>query len=179
MIQAGFDSWTRSGAERYSVSTVNNSKCVETIGSGIESVGVSLGITCTKKQATSKAASNCHLYLEGEIAQPGTIGETHYKRTLPRQMSMKSPIGEETTAIPLTGFAPDAAVRAAQWVVDCWFSPGCPVIDALWRHRLGLRRQKVLRDAGRLGVPVRGMGDCRVIEQSAAADDHESDDDEQ
>jgi hypothetical protein len=92
---------------------------------------------------------------------------------------MKSSVGKETTPVPLTGFAPDAAVRTAQWVVDCWFSPGCLVIDALWRHGPGLRRQKVLRDASRLGMQVRRVGSRRIIEQPTAADDDESHDDEQ
>jgi hypothetical protein len=92
---------------------------------------------------------------------------------------MKSSVGKETTPVPLTGFAPDAAVRTAQWIIDCWFSPGCLVIDALWRHGPGLRRQKVLCDAGRLGVQVRGMGYRRIIDQPTAADDDESNDDKQ
>jgi hypothetical protein len=92
---------------------------------------------------------------------------------------MKSSIGEETMPIPLTGLAPDAAVRAAQWIVDCWFPPGCIVIDTLRRHRLSLCRQEILCDAGCLGVQVRGMGYRRIIDQPTAADDDESNDDEQ
>jgi hypothetical protein len=92
---------------------------------------------------------------------------------------MKSSIGKETVVVPLTGLAPDAAIRATQRVFDCWFSPGCLVIDALWRHGPGLRCQKVLRDAGCLGMQVRGMADSHVIDQPAAADDDESDNDKQ
>ncbi len=92
---------------------------------------------------------------------------------------MKCSIGKETAAVPLTGLAPDAAVRTTQWVVDRWFPPGCLGIDALRRHGPGLRRQEVLRDAGRLGVQIRWMSGRPVIDQPAAADNDESDDNKQ
>ncbi len=101
LIQPGFHGWTRSKAQCCTLeSTSNGSKLIVSLDTGGKSVEAGLSNIGTNKKAAPHAASNGHLYLKGKIAQPGAIGVTFYVEGFVGQLSMKSPIGKETTVVP-------------------------------------------------------------------------------